>query len=212
MKTPERTPQRTTEEIKRGLETCIGECRANKPHCPYHTCGNGCMDTMNRDALALIQQLEAKDTKQYQIIAELNARYSQVSKALCGNENATLEEALQAVEQVKQNKPSKKLICQITIPTAADILRKIEEVELDGKTFAEWLELVKGYKQLEADLEAVKRERDALLEIIRGECFRCRWIGTGKCASCRHDVDTWNAHDDCWEWEGVCPENTKEEK
>ena len=51
---------RTPEEIKKGLETCIGKCTGNKPHCPYHECGDGCMDTMNRNALALIQQLEEK--------------------------------------------------------------------------------------------------------------------------------------------------------
>lgn len=54
---------RTPEEIKKGLETCIGKCTGNKPHCPYHECGDGCMDTMNRDTLALIQQLEAKAPK-----------------------------------------------------------------------------------------------------------------------------------------------------
>ena len=51
---------KTPEEIKKGLETCIGKCIGNKPHCPYHSCGDGCMDSMNRDALALIQQLEAE--------------------------------------------------------------------------------------------------------------------------------------------------------
>lgn len=51
---------KTPEEIKKGLEVCIGKCVGNKPHCPYHTCGDGCMDSMNRDALAYIRQLEAK--------------------------------------------------------------------------------------------------------------------------------------------------------
>lgn len=46
------------DKVKKGLEICIGECTGNKPHCPYHTCGNGCMDTMNKDARAYIQQLE----------------------------------------------------------------------------------------------------------------------------------------------------------
>ena len=49
---------KTPDEIKKGLETCIGKCTGNKPHCPYDTCGDGCMDSMNRDALAYIQQLE----------------------------------------------------------------------------------------------------------------------------------------------------------
>ena len=49
---------KTPDEIKKGLETCIGKCTGNKPHCPYDTCGDGCMDSMNRDALAYIRQLE----------------------------------------------------------------------------------------------------------------------------------------------------------
>ena len=52
-----------SDKVKKGLETCIGECTGNKPHCPYHTCGNGCMDTMNKDARAYIQQLEAQVPK-----------------------------------------------------------------------------------------------------------------------------------------------------
>lgn len=51
------------DEIKKGLETCIGKCTGNKPHCPYHSCGDGCMDTMNRDTLAYIQRLEAQVPK-----------------------------------------------------------------------------------------------------------------------------------------------------
>lgn len=51
------------DEIKKGLETCIGKCTGNKPHCPYHSCGDGCMDAMNRDTLAYIRQLEAQVPK-----------------------------------------------------------------------------------------------------------------------------------------------------
>ena len=52
-----------SDKVKKGLETCIGECTGNKPHCPYHTCGNGCMDTMNKDTCAYVQQLEAQSLK-----------------------------------------------------------------------------------------------------------------------------------------------------
>ncbi len=48
----------TPEEIKNGLKICRGKCTGNKPHCPYDKCGDGCEDTLNRDALAYIQQLE----------------------------------------------------------------------------------------------------------------------------------------------------------
>lgn len=51
---------RTPEEIKKGLEICRGKCTGNKPHCPYDKYGDGCEDTLNRDALAYIQKLEAR--------------------------------------------------------------------------------------------------------------------------------------------------------
>ena len=51
---------RSPEEIKKGLEICRGKCTGNKPHCPYDKYVNGCEDTLNRDALAYIQQLEEK--------------------------------------------------------------------------------------------------------------------------------------------------------
>ena len=53
----------TPEEIKNGLKICRGECTGNKPHCPYDKYVNGCEDTLNRDALAYIQQLEAAQPK-----------------------------------------------------------------------------------------------------------------------------------------------------
>lgn len=51
---------KTPEEIKKGLEICRGKCTGNKPHCPYDKYGDGCEDTLNRDALAYIQQLEQR--------------------------------------------------------------------------------------------------------------------------------------------------------
>ncbi len=54
---------RTPEEIKKGLEICRGKCTGNKPHCPYDKYGDGCEDTLNRDALAYIQKLEAQQPR-----------------------------------------------------------------------------------------------------------------------------------------------------
>ena len=79
---------KTPEEIKNGLICCqeIGGCQ----DCPY---GDGedagdCLEGhLEDDALTYIQQLETN--------------YSQVSKALCGKENSTLDEVLQAVDQLK---------------------------------------------------------------------------------------------------------------
>lgn len=48
----------TPEEIKNGLKICRGECAGNRPYCPYDKYGNGCEDTLNRDALAYIHLLE----------------------------------------------------------------------------------------------------------------------------------------------------------
>ncbi len=47
---------RTAEEIKRGLRVCNGWCNLE---CPYSEIEYGCVGTMVRDALALIERLEA---------------------------------------------------------------------------------------------------------------------------------------------------------
>ena len=48
----------TPEETKNGLKICRGKCAGNRPYCPYDKYGNGCKDTLNRDALAYIHLLE----------------------------------------------------------------------------------------------------------------------------------------------------------
>lgn len=76
---------RTPEEIKKGLYVCAkldGDCES----CPYDDRTIFCEDKIRKDALAYIQQLEST--------------YSQVSKALCDKENATLDEMLDAVDQL----------------------------------------------------------------------------------------------------------------
>lgn len=102
-------------------------------------------------------------------IKQLESNYSQVSKALCGKENATVKEILEAVSQVK------------------------------------------------AELEAVKRERDALFADIKqcNDCYFCRHYGTAlsvePCNSCILEFQ----HQDFkpgFVWRGVCSENTKEDK
>lgn len=102
-------------------------------------------------------------------IAESVANYQQVSKALCGKENAALDEVLQAVSQVK------------------------------------------------AELEAVKRERDAAVKDMwfSAHCVNCKYRGkqencdgTGCCYSCELDCPCVKLP--CgYEWRGVCPENTE---
>ena len=81
---------KTIHEVKKGLECCLGQYSASCGKCPYSNDGKDCGRNgvqIMKDALVYIQTLESN--------------YSQVSKALCGKENATLEEVLQAVSQVK---------------------------------------------------------------------------------------------------------------
>lgn len=160
---------KTPEEIKKGF-ACTGQYSSYYCSiCPYNNDGRPCLDNgreAKSDALEYIQQLEAN--------------WNQVSKALCGKENATLEELLQVVSQVK------------------------------------------------ADLEAVKRERDALMVDI------LIFVGNENlCSICKHSAENNKAKrqyckavscDDCriyecacmdcsrhncYEWRGVCPENTE---
>ena len=53
---------RTPEEIKRWMETCVSGKETKCNGCPYKP-KNWCMERMNTDALALIQQLEAAQPK-----------------------------------------------------------------------------------------------------------------------------------------------------
>lgn len=72
------------EEIKKSLECCPREVGFDSDcqSCSYKK-EKFCSDKRNVDALAYIRQLESN--------------WSQVSKALCGKENATLEEVLRAI-------------------------------------------------------------------------------------------------------------------
>lgn len=78
---------KTLEEIKKGL-LCCSHSDMSCSECPYDgICRTDSGQTPEDDAAALIDHLLTI--------------YSQVSKALCGKENADLEELLQAVSQVK---------------------------------------------------------------------------------------------------------------
>lgn len=50
------------EKVVRGLEHCVGEEHANCENCPYlmDVVGVGCYTRLNRDALALLREQEAK--------------------------------------------------------------------------------------------------------------------------------------------------------
>lgn len=129
-------------------------------------------------------------------IQRLELRYSQVSKALCGKENATLDEVLQAVGQVKTELADAKLNHQHTI----DIAEK--QKEQIGK-------LKKLVVRMSKEIAAISAERDAAVIALHGNCEVCRHEESLKCASCIFNEDAWNNPDDNWQWRGVCPENTE---
>ena len=83
-----------SEEIKRGLVTCTELVMpADVQHAAM------------ADALAYIQQLETENHQLLTKAQQLESTISQVSKALCGKENATLKELLQAAYQLKARAP-----------------------------------------------------------------------------------------------------------
>ena len=108
---------KTPEEIKKGLECC--QPRYENDHwvtcnsdCPYQPDAPLCHKALVAGALAYIQQLEDAIYKTTQLMQsatevikksqeQLESTYSQVKKALCGKENVSLVEVLEAADQLK---------------------------------------------------------------------------------------------------------------
>jgi hypothetical protein len=67
------------DEIKKGLNVC-GTLDGDCDQCTYAKYKVHCTDRLRQDALALIQQLEAKDVKQSQRIAELEQELATVKR------------------------------------------------------------------------------------------------------------------------------------
>lgn len=80
---------KSADTIKKGLEvhSNFGSCADDCPYDAPTKCGYSCSHTLTADSLTLIQQYESN--------------WQRVSNALCGKENATLEEVLQGASQVK---------------------------------------------------------------------------------------------------------------
>lgn len=71
--------------------------------------------------------------------------------------------------------------------------------------------LLKRKDDLESELEAVKRERDAAVkDLTEGrDCYSCKHLGQRFAGPC---VDCMSGHGykkNNYEWRGVCPENTE---
>lgn len=103
---------KTPEEIKKGLAACSAdECHGQHEGCTYQD-QLFCTMRMCGDALAYIQKLEDAIDKTTQLMRsstevikknqeQLETTYSQVKKALCGKENVSWVEVLEAAEQLK---------------------------------------------------------------------------------------------------------------
>lgn len=103
---------KSPDDIKKGLAVCAtldGDCE----NCPYDD-GRQllCVDQLKKDALAYINQLEDAIDKTTQLMRsatevikksqeQLESTYSQVKKALCGKENVSWVEVLEAADQLK---------------------------------------------------------------------------------------------------------------
>ena len=76
------------EEIKKGLECCNQKCVGDK-FCPYDEYSNACENTLHKDALAYIQQLEAQVPRWIPVderlpeIAEHRGKYDVSVRVLC---------------------------------------------------------------------------------------------------------------------------------
>lgn len=156
------------DKIKHGLMCLIGCC-----------CGQECETCFSNVYTKKEQLLKQPIHDAYAYIQQLESTIGQVSKALCGKENATLDEVLQAVRQVK-----------------ADASRKDD-------TIRNLTELLNA-----ANDEAAKyrRERDELLSDLKNYgCYTCEHY---ECEDNEMPCRNCEAFS-LWERMGVCPENTE---
>ncbi len=86
---------KTPEEIRKAMSYCCMKIMCGK--CPYKRS----IDEIKCDGLLCYEKLN-KDVREY--IGQLESTYGQVSKALCGKDSATLEEILEAVNQLKRER------------------------------------------------------------------------------------------------------------
>lgn len=120
-------------------------------------------------------------------INQLESNYSQISKALCGKETATLGELLKTIHRVSRS-----------LANAEKMLKKASDER----------EATNMHRiALLTELHETKRERDAVLHDLKNSvdaCLACKWFGE-ECRS-RNELN------ECaFEWRGPCPENTKED-
>lgn len=89
-------------------------------------------------------------------------------------------------------------------------LTYIQQLEADNSRLSDTIRsLTDLLNAAHEETAKVKRERDAAVRGLHGDCETCKHYETENCAYCVHDPDAWSAHEDNWEWEGVGPENTE---
>lgn len=183
---------KTPDEIKKGLKcssiifdpACSGDCAS----CEYHT-PNYPLSKLDGDALAYIQQLETS--------------YGQVAKALGCKENASADELVYTVMQISK--------------VLANANEQLEMARAEREATN------KNRIALMIELSETKRERDAAVNDLPHNCWNCKYhrgtpieeIDTGGRTIHRYcDADYCypDEENSSWQWRGVCPENTKEQK
>lgn len=226
---------KTPEEIKKGLAHCSGDAETCDG-CPYRKEGDyedSCVDSSHADALAYITQLEADKAAWEDVAASpgavedmamenyrLESTYSQVSKALCGRENAALDEVLQAVSQLKTTLEMAQGERDAINKDRIDLMTRLAQAERESDDLSlKNLFLKTSLESVTKEYTAVKRERDAAVADLSNSCQYCKFASTAvdeaQCASCIKPKNAWLFSPRVrtkFEWRGVCKENSKEEK
>ena len=149
-------------------------------------------------------------TTAWNMRAPLESTTRQVSKALCGKENATAEEIIAAFDQVKRERDELETERHQLLTENKWLIEKNNEYEqsainccFESRCNKEIRELESLCGRLMDEKKQLERERDAAVNELIGTCQVCRWEETEKCASCHFNSDAWNVCESNWEWRGV---------
>ena len=152
------------------------------------------LEELHADALALIQQKEQENAEQAERIRQLEQSLSFACDLADGLKAATVKQEQELYVSVERNRQLQADLEDMTARyKIADECAK-KKGEMNEKLYAE--------------LTAVKAERDAALENIRGDCVYCLHLCEDMVApSC---FDCANKGYYRWEWRGVPKENGNE--
>lgn len=168
---------KTPDETKKGLECCITD---NCKECPYYPLYEvfGCKLARAKDAIAIIQQLQAENAEQAERIRELEALLmDEVSKTELIHVVDLNDDAVKVIQQLEaQNAEKDKRICQLE-DHFREATKKVEQLEV---------------------------ERDALLKYLTEShfvpCDICKHDVNGSVMGCKRVREIKGP---CFEWRGV---------